>query len=419
MSVGQVKQKAQGKEHEEVGIDRQGLEVAFRDFSTISSQLIDSYQLLQGQVADLEGKLSKSNQERVQVGKDRENLANRLEHLLDFLPGGVVVIDSRGVVEDCNWVATDFLGTSIIGESWSNIIDQNFSPKFDDGHEISLKDGRRLSIATRSLGGKFPNSVVNNSENEETTLKRGQIVLLTDQTQTRDLQDRLSRHKRLSTMGKMVAYLAHQIRTPLSSAMLYGSHLKSPDLSVEQRESFSGRLLNQLKNLERQVSDLLIFAKGEQSTQTEITAGDFFYLLRRELDVSVVVEGMIVDVVLDEGSKDQSFLCNSPSLISAILNLINNAREAGQENQQGKTTQVLVSARTLEKSLVISVCDNGPGISEAQLHKVLEPFYSTKSKGTGLGLAVVQAVIKSLGGSLAIRSISTGGLKIELVVPLV
>jgi two-component system sensor histidine kinase FlrB len=401
--------------HDSQGIEREGLEVAFRDFSAISSQLIDSYQLLQGQVADLEGELSKSNQERVQVGRDRENLANRLEHLLDFLPGGVVVIDSRGLVEDCNSVAMDFLGKAIIGKYWSEIIDQNFSPKFDDGHEISLKDGRRLSIATRSLSEKFSNC---DNKSQNTFLKRGQIVLLTDQTQTRDLQDRLSRHKRLSTMGKMVAYLAHQIRTPLSSAMLYGSHLNNPDLSTEQRTSFSEKLLRQLRNIERQVSDLLIFARGEQSTQTKITAEAFFYLLKRDLDASVILDGINVDVILDADAKARSFVCNSPSLISAILNLVNNAKEAGIENQQKMPIEILVNAHLRDENLIINVCDNGPGISESQLHKVLEPFYSTKSKGTGLGLAVVQAVIKSLSGSLHIRTINTGGLKIELVIPL-
>jgi len=73
-----------------------------------------------------------------------------------------------------------------------------FSPRDDDGHEVSNHQGKRISIATRSLD------------------KDGQIILLTDQTETRQLQANLSRHERLSALGKMVSTLAHQVRTPLS-----------------------------------------------------------------------------------------------------------------------------------------------------------------------------------------------------------
>jgi len=383
-------------------IDRQGLETAFRDFSSISSQLIDSYELLQNQVEDLKGKLSKSNRERVQVGRDREDIANRLEHLLDFLPGGVVVIDSSGVIEDCNPVAMDFLGSMIVGQSWPNVIKHNFSPRLDDGHEISLKDGRRLSIATRSMN--------------DDAFKKGQIVLLTDQTETRELQDQLSRHDRMSTMGKMVAYLAHQIRTPLSSAMLYGGHLENSELTQEQRSSFSGKLLSQLKNVERQISDLLIFAKGEHSTQEEIELKSFFYLLKREIEANANLQDL--NIIYQNDAPKIAFFCNSPSLISAILNLVNNAREAGLEFNPKHHTKIVIKAIVIKHKLLISVSDNGPGISKNQMAQVLEPFYSTKSKGTGLGLAVVQAVTKSLGGTLSMQAVKTGGVKMKLSIPL-
>ena len=116
----------------------------------------------------------------------------------------------RGRVQECNPTAIDLLGEPLEGESWLNVIQRVFAPRFDDGHEVSLKDGRRVSIATRSLAGE-----------------PGQLIVLTDMTETRALQERLSRHQRLSALGKVSASLAHQIRTPLSAAMLYGEHLVS------------------------------------------------------------------------------------------------------------------------------------------------------------------------------------------------
>jgi two-component system sensor histidine kinase FlrB len=129
---------------------------------------------------------------------------------------------------------------------WRHVIARCFAPREDDGHEVSLKDGRRLSIATRSLDAE-----------------PGQLVLLNDLTETRHLQDQLARHERLSSLGRMVASLAHQIRTPLSAALLYASHLTEQALPVETQQRFAGRLKERLHELEHQVRDMLVFARGE------------------------------------------------------------------------------------------------------------------------------------------------------------
>src|SRR5690625_6979905 len=104
-------------------------------------------------------------------------------------------------------------------------------PRRDDGHEVSLHDGRRISIATRDLGVD------------------GQIILLTDQTETRRLQHELSRHERLSALGKMMSALAHQIRTPLSAAMLYAGHLCNADLPEQRRQDFAEKISGRLNHI--------------------------------------------------------------------------------------------------------------------------------------------------------------------------
>ena len=120
-------------------------------------------------------------------------------------------------MREANPAACELLGEPLVGELWRQVIARSFAPRKDDGHEISLRDGRRLSIATRSLDAE-----------------PGQLVLLNDLTETRRLQDQLARHERLSSLGRMVASLAHQIRTPLSAAMLYAGHLADAE-KIAQR----------------------------------------------------------------------------------------------------------------------------------------------------------------------------------------
>jgi len=225
---------------------RASLEQAFALFNQMSNQLSESYGLLEARVNELKGELALVSAQRMQELAEKERLANRLLSLLDLLPGGVIVIDGQGVVREANPAACLLLGKPLEGMLWREVIARCFAPREDDGHEISLKDGRRLSIATRSLNGE-----------------PGQLVLLTDLTETRRLQDQLARHERLSALGRMVASLAHQIRTPLSAAMLYASHLSEQALPFEQQQRFAGRLKERLHELEHQVRDMLVFARGD------------------------------------------------------------------------------------------------------------------------------------------------------------
>src|SRR6218665_193456 len=287
---------------------REGLERAFAMFSQMSTQLSDSYNLLESRVTELKGELALVSAQRMQELAEKERLAHRLQSLLDVLPGGVIVIDGQGVVREANPVACALLGKPLVGMLWREVIARNFAPRKDDGHEVSLKNGRRLSIATRSLQGE-----------------PGQLVLLADLTETRRLQDQLARHERLSSLGRMVASLAHQIRTPLSAALLYASHLSEQDRPFEQQQRFAGRLKERLHELEHQVRDMLVFARGELPLPDRLSPSALFDALRGAAEPHV--QGMQVRWQCD--ARIGELLCNRDTLVGTVLNLVQNSIQAG------------------------------------------------------------------------------------------
>lgn len=130
-------------------LSRHGLEQAFSLFSQMSSQLNDSYSLLEARVSELKGELAVVSAQRMEGWLEKSAWPTVCKNLLDLLPGGVIVIDDQGRVREAN-PAADLLGLPLEGELWRHVITRCFAPRDDDGHEISLKDGRRLSIATRS-----------------------------------------------------------------------------------------------------------------------------------------------------------------------------------------------------------------------------------------------------------------------------
>jgi two-component system sensor histidine kinase FlrB len=371
---------------------RAGLEQAFALFNQMSTQLSSSYSMLEARVTELKGQLALVSAQRMQELAEKERLANRLQSLLDLLPGGVIVIDGQGVVREANPVARNLLGQPLVGMLWRQVIARNFAPREDDGHEISLKDGRRLSIATRSLHAE-----------------PGQLVLLTDLTETRRLQDQLSRHERLSALGRMVASLAHQIRTPLSAALIYASHLTEQVLPVEQQQRFAGRLKERLHELEHQVRDMLIFARGELPLPDRIAPGALFEALRAAAEPHV--QGMQVRWQCD--SREGELLCNRDTLVGSLLNLIENAIQAA-----GREARLKVHLYGRGQALRLCISDDGPGIDRDTLARLGEPFFTTKTTGTGLGLAVVKAVARAHQGDVQLRSRPGRGTCAILTLPL-
>jgi two-component system sensor histidine kinase FlrB len=343
----------------------------------VASQLGDSHTLLEARVAELKGELALVGAQRMQELAEKERLANRLQSLLDLLPGGVVVIDAQGIVREANPVALGLLGQPLVGMLWREVIARAFAPRRDDGHEISLRDGRRLAIATRSLTGE-----------------PGQLVLLTDLTETRRLQGELARHERLSALGRMVASLAHQIRTPLSAALLYASHLSERVLPAEHQQRFAGRLKERLHELEHQVRDMLVFARGELPMSDRISPAELFEALRSASETRLRGRNVRWQCDLRGGE----LLCNRDTLVGALMNLIENAAQAGPD------AGLKVHLFGCGDNLCLNISDSGPGIDPATLARLGEPFFTTKTTGTGLGLAVVKAVARAHRGELRLRS---------------
>jgi two-component system sensor histidine kinase FlrB len=322
-------------------------------------------------------------------------VAGRLQNLLDLLPGGVIVLDQHGVVSHCNPAAIGLLGEPLLGEVWLRVITRCFSPRSDDGHEISLKDGRRISIATRSLD-----------------VEPGQIILLTDQTETRQLQQRLSRHERLSAMGRMMSSLAHQIRTPLSAAMLYAGHLNESELTKAQVQKFSQKILSRLNHLEQQVNDMLIFVKGDVKLTDTLPVEHLLKDLESAMEVPLRASQSQCSVInLAPGTL---LHCNLQTMVGALLNIVNNAIQAC-----GKNAEIVVRVSLVDDGARVSIAieDNGPGMSSEVISQVQEAFFTTKSHGTGLGLAVARAIAKAHHGEFFIRSQPGEGTEAGICLP--
>lgn len=314
-----------------------------------------------------------------------------LKEVFNSVGSSILVLDKLGVVVKANKSAFDMFGEPLIEEKWLSIVKKHFAPRKDDGHEVSLKDGRRLLVST-------------------TSLSVGKLVVLTDVTQTRTLQARIGHMERLSSLGKMAASLAHQIRTPLSAAMLYASNLTNKGLTVAMKDNFLKKLTDRLTDLENQVRDILLFARSEDKIADKVTIEELVCNIECNSEGVLNRNNAILDVDLT-GTENLEIIANKTALASAISNLVVNALEAGANH-------LYLSSSRKGSSVILKLADNGKGMSKELVNKIFEPFYTTKSNGTGLGLAVVQSVIRTHMGKIGLVSQEGKGTCFTISIPL-
>lgn len=372
------------------------LESAFAEFARMSEGLEASYHALQDQVAELTEELAAARSERLKYLQEKEKIANQLAHLLDALPGGVVVLDPDGVIQTANPAAQQFFENALEGEQWGQVLQQYQQPGGSAlEQDLPLKSGRILQRSS-----SYP------EQGEE-------ILLFSDVTETRELQHTLNQSRRLASMGEMAASLAHQVRTPLAAALLYVAHLEKSELSDEKRLQVSGKLRSRLHHLNGLIKDMLHYARGGDAGDEQIKVGDFVEALQQALEEELkrLLKGQFEwDLQLESG---YIFVGNRDALLTSVQNLVNNAIDVS-EGQINITFRMLAVG---EHELEMQVEDDGPGISREMREQIFEPFYTSRARGTGLGLAVVQAVADAHGGAARVESVEGEGAMFAIRLP--
>lgn len=246
--------------------------------------------------------------------------------------------------------------------------------------------------------------------------RRGEIGELTHAfgQMTQDLErsrDDLIRAAKLAVVGEMAAIMAHEVRTPLGILSSSAEMLqREPHLSPEGRE-MANFVLSETDRLNRLVSTLLECARPRSP-------------LFQEQDVHTVVQRAVdllaqraarrrIDISTDLHASPSTLQCDGEQLVQVFLNLLLNALQMLPEGGQ-----IRVRTATEGEQCVIEVTDNGPGISSHDQDRVFDPFFTTREDGMGLGLTVVQQIVKLHGGDITVRNNRAGGAMFRCVFPL-
>jgi two-component system, NtrC family, sensor histidine kinase HydH len=351
------------------------------------------------------------------IERERAEQTERLsEEVTRNMPAGLLVVNAMGIISSSNPAAEQALGiralafrrysealgassgmTRLIGECLSN---GTIFRREEVDHIPPAGDARHLGVTI---------SPIRRGEGEIS----GAICLLTDLTELAALQQRMRLKENLAALGELSAGIAHEFKNALATISGYAQMIE-PDTSSAETLDYAGRILEQTRNITHVVAEFLKYARPLEipdekvplQTITERVVGEVQEALPQ---VKIRWEGTFGDAGGDEGLLRQ-----------ALLNLTRNAAEACALAASGGQVTVRGEIVRGDEGGVqrIRVCDNGPGIPADALPKLFRPFFTTKAKGTGLGLAVVQKIIVQHGGQVEVRNRLEGGAEFIVTLPL-
>ncbi|MGE0640477.1 MAG: ATP-binding protein [Thermoanaerobaculia bacterium] len=347
---------------------------------------------------------------RIAEGRSQLLREKRLvDGIVEGVTSGVVCVDRSGVVLLANRQARRLLdvepGESLVGR---------LGPRPELREVVKLLDPPRKGIAQMALRGALGDSVERDWSLVWVPMVEpdgpGGLLVVEDVSE-------VIRAQRLEAWAEMARIIAHEIKNPLTPIRLSTEHLR--DAWQRDREHFESvferctiNILRQVEELREIASDFSIYSHIPKS---ERQPGDLVANLRPVVESYRSGAPSDVDVVLTSESPAIEARFDPKLLGRALRNLIENALRV---SAAGGRVEVGLSVDPESQNALIRVADEGPGVPEAVLARIFEPYFSTHAGGTGLGLPIALRIAQEHGGSIRARNRPTGGLEVVITIPL-
>jgi two-component system, NtrC family, sensor histidine kinase HydH len=241
-------------------------------------------------------------------------------------------------------------------------------------------------------------------------VKRGEGIIQKRTQEKLRLEEALSRSKHMSSLGEMVSGISHEIRNPLGIIRSSAELLKKKVASFDPSNTIPDIIVEESGRLNNIITDFLNFAKPKRPDFTKCHVEEILEKNIKYLSSQTEKQGYSIKKHHDNNIP--AIMADFDMLYQAFLNLLINAIQA---MQSGGIINIKISSTG--DAVKILVEDEGEGIPDSLIEKIWDPFFTTKEKGTGLGLVIVKNIIKAHGGSIEIGNRSAGGVRVKVMLP--
>lgn len=364
------------------------VERAMENFSTISANLLTSYNALEARAQRVEQELAVANQAlKAKVAE--------LDAVLEALPVGVAVRGADGRVRRVNQHLIETLrrpADELVGQ---REIAELTTARTHDG-QVTTTDGRALHLDLRRSTVTSADTII------------GSVEIVDDRTELQALTERVHAMDKIAALGTMAGGIAHEIRNPLNAVAGFAELLQTrlADHADPKVARWSMLIAQGAGEANAIISSLLSLSQPEPLEREQIEPAELLTEALRAANREHAVEVRCTA---------PAFVGDRIKLRQALRNLIANATDVAP------TAPLIVEARIEAGLLELAVSDAGPGIAPELRRRVLDPFYTTRAEGCGLGLALTNTIADLHGGRLYIDPAASelGGARVSLQLPLV
>ena len=327
--------------------------------------------------ATLNRRLKESEQLAEQRGIDLANLAQLNQHVIQLLQSGVLVIDSSGRIRLINQTALQLLGSTgkttklnqlphELQQHYQHWIEKKQQP---DSNIKITENGIEISSHFKQLGSQP---------------EHGSIIFLEDSS---DLAQQVQ-HLKLASLGRLTASIAHEIRNPLG-AISHAAQLldESPALEQEDRRLIE-IISNHSSRMNTIIESILQLSRREQFNPTTIAIDEWLTTFIDEFVTSNHADPS--NIAIHINSSQTSIIMDPTHLYQVISNLCNNAIRHSHDHPENPKVELHFGLTPTGDHPYLDVKDHGPGIAAIDAQHIFEPFYTTESSGTGLGLYIAR-----------------------------
>jgi two-component system sensor histidine kinase HydH len=340
--------------------------------------------------------------------KDSQIVASEI---VAHLPVGLVVAGPDAVVTHINADAASLLGVGT-GEALNRPVRALLPPAIVELASVSAETGhpvtRELLVTVRD--GEFPANVGVAPVVSEDGLSLGTIFILSDLTEIHRLQADVKQREKMAAIGNLAAGIAHEVRNPLSSIKGYATYFAGLFEEGSENRKAATVMIAETERLNRVISELLDFSRPSEIKPRQADMALVLDTVSRLLRQDAADQGIAVSIDIEPGLPPVEL--DPDRLVQALLNIGINGIQAMETGGR-----LVLRVRRSGPDLVIEVEDTGQGIAEESLATVFDPYFTTKSQGTGLGLAVVRKIVEGHGGTVDVASSVGRGTTFTITIP--
>jgi two-component system sensor histidine kinase AtoS len=364
-----------------------------------------------------------------------KRLQSHNEYILESMANGLLVVDLKGHVTTFNQAASQILGLeqeAVIGRHYTDVFKSHGvfleairgaheSDRHLDNEEINLSEDDPRFIRLRSVPLLGPDAQ-----------ELGTEILLTDETELRNLQTRIKVSEKMATIGELAAGIAHEIRNPLGAMKGFTEILQKRLTDNPKAKEMVGDIAAEIEILNKIVTNFLVFAKPTSLELQQVNLAEVFNGVQPLIETDAQQKN--IEVRFDT-KKDIWLQLDVEQFRRALLNLALNAIQASpakseviietqRHNRQALTGFLSANGFAHVKPgetgghwATILVSDQGSGILPENLKKLFTPFFTTKTEGFGLGLSITQKIVEAMSGVIAAGNRPGGGAQFLIVLP--